>query len=272
MNGMPRKLAPFRIWRLALIGAVVVIGLSRAPSHAGTALCPDTDITISGGSATDIALACAGVQDAASFLPTLGLALPERLPIEFVDAQSTREEWRSLGHFDARRNVVKLLSFDAAVEMTRRGGPFGGVAMNQALWRSYVVHELAHAATHRHVASPGVPFAAKEYIAAVAQFSTVAADTRRAILDNYPDARGFASGAQIREEFYLIDPCLFAVKSYLHYLDPENGPRFVSRLLDEEQPPLGTSAPPTGAIAESPQTRYLAGRMQCNPARGGARR
>lgn len=152
--------------------------------------------------------------------------------IRLVDAMPGNGAGHSLGHYDARGGDIVLLDQAAAVAASQCAAPAFGVPMTAALWRSYVVHELAHAAAERHFSARARSRVASEYIAVVAQLATLPAEERRDILDNYADTEPYGRPREINELYYLMDPCRFAVKCFLHYLRPENGDAFIRRVLD----------------------------------------
>ena len=77
-------------------------------------------------------------------------------------------------------------------------------------------------------------FAATEYIAAVVQLSTMPAADRQAILAVHADVEGYGDPAEISALLYLMNPAVFAVKCYRHYVElGEHGPGFLRVLLRE---------------------------------------
>jgi hypothetical protein len=105
------------------------------------------------------------------------------------------------------------------------------VAMDRPLWRSYVAHELTHAAIHAACGRACPDRAAHEYIAAVAQMASLPPSVRAAILGGHPGLEGFREPAEISEIYYALSPAKFMVKSYRHYLRPGNGRPFIQTLL-----------------------------------------
>jgi len=131
------------------------------------------------------------------------------------------------------REEISFYVADVMRIPARSGSLVFGLDMTRALWRSYVAHELAHAASDSRFA-PGVStFTASEYIAAVVQVSVLPEHIRQALLANFAGLAGFGAKSEINSTYYFIDPCAFAVKSYLHYSRPENGPSFIAALLRE---------------------------------------
>lgn len=222
---MPIRATPSRAALLALLLLVV------APVPAATQPCGDSGVVVIAEAPDDRAEACAAVAGAIPFLRGAGLAPLPPTTIRLVGAIPGNGTGHSLGRYDARAAEIVLLDPAAAIAASHASAPAFGVPMSPALWRSYVVHELAHAAAERHFAPRARSLVASEYIAAVAQLATLPDDERRVILARYADTEAYGRPREISELYYYMDPCRFAVKCYLHYLRPENGDAFVRRVL-----------------------------------------
>lgn len=214
--------------RAALLGLAL---LSPAAALADTQPCGDSGIAVVAEAPADREQACAAVEDAIPFLHGAGLAPLPPTTIRLVEAIPGNGTGHSLGRYDARTGEIVLLSPAAALAASKCGAPAFGVPMSPALWRSYVVHELAHAAAERHFAPRARSLVASEYIAAVAQLATLPEDERRVILEQYADTEAYQRPREMSELYYFMDPCRFAVKCYLHYLQPGNGDAFIRRVL-----------------------------------------
>ncbi len=218
---------------LFLVG-LLHVALSLAV-HADTATthCPETTIGVVGGDQVERAEVCAAVAQAWPVLARNGIAIDAPLTIRLVAVMPDVVNEHAFGFFDARSNEITVLDFDAAAASPGSSCLALGSTMTRSLWHSYVAHELAHAAAASRFA-PGVPtFTASEYIAAVVQLSVLPERTRQDVLARFGGLKAFGAKSEITSTYYFIDPCAFAVKSYLHYLQPENGPSFIAALLRE---------------------------------------
>jgi hypothetical protein len=224
---------------LAVVMALVLAPLALAPlPAAGTGLrCPGPDIALSGASGPEAEAVCQAVEAAGPFFASVGLRLPPGIDIRLVDRLSDGvADADELGRYDGRQRLIQVLRFAAAREMTRQHIPGLGVEMSQSLWRSYVVHELAHAAVHAGCGRSCPDRAGHEYIAAVAQIAALPETVRADILRHHEGMQGFDRQAEISEIYYALSPCRFAVKAWLHYRQPGNGPAFVRGLLGQTSP------------------------------------
>jgi len=212
----------------ALLGLAL---LSPAAALADTQPCGDSAVDVVAEAPADREQTCTAVEGAIPFLRSAGLAPLPPTTIRLVEAIPGNGTGHSLGRYDSRTGEIVLLSPAAAIAASRFGKPAFGVPMGPALWRSYVVHELAHAAAERHFAPRARSLVASEYIAAVAQLATLPEGERRIILEQYVDTEPYARPREISELYYFMDPGRFAVKCYLHYLQPGNGDAFIRRVL-----------------------------------------
>lgn len=219
-------------WR-TLIAAVVPATLLAltAPLHAAdkrTTKCEGIDVTVIHDPAQEVGTICAAVSDTVGFMTASGFELKRGFSISIVDGLTPAHGLSSLGTYTAATDSIEMLSYRAALELLPEQPPFG-IAMNPELYRSFIVHEAAHAIAHPNfVRRPNV--AAQEYIAYTAQFAAMPEPLRNSILQNIP-TEGFEQPKEIGDQLLMLDPGRFAVKSWLHFIRPENGPAFYQRLL-----------------------------------------
>ncbi len=222
----------FRFLPIPAIVAAFLMAQSTAPG-AEPFHCLDSQVVVLAETRIDQERVCASVASSKLVLETLGLKPIGDGAISIELQQVLRESNGShpIGRCHYRSKRIEILTYDAAVAASMEYPAAFGVPMSRGLWDSYVVHEFAHATAEAHFA-PGVPtFTASEYIAAVAQMTAMSPTVREQILANYSTTTGFERDSEITELFYCMDPAKFAVMAYRHFLKPENGARFVGRLL-----------------------------------------
>lgn len=220
-------------------GVALLVGLflfRDAPdAFAVRGACPGEVVVVSADTADEYESVCAAIRSFTPFMKSLGLVLPDGLTLTLYGALPGKGVDHAFGYYDPRSNSIHLLNYQAALEASRAAPSFG-VPLDPAIWRSYIVHELAHAAaegkfrrgTQRHTAS--------EYIASVSQLATLAPDERARIFQNYGELSGFDGKEEITPYYYLLDPGRFCINSFLHYLKPGNGGAFVRQLLQNGLP------------------------------------
>ena len=178
-------------------------------------------------------------KNARDFFRPLDLDFPEQLKVFFTQNNPSSEEPISIGWYNPTNNSIFVLDYKSAVAESRKVPPAFGIPMSISLWRSYLVHEIAHAIVERHYMAGDHTLAPTEYIAAVAQLSTLPEDTLDHLLSNYWNVSAFDDEAEITDLFYFMKPCEFSVKAYLHYSKPENGQAFIRQLLHKGLPGSG---------------------------------
>jgi hypothetical protein len=220
--------ARWKVWIALALGC-----FAPALSISAELACQRAGIVVTGATAQDLQIVCAGASYALAWLEPAGLTLERGPAISLVDQLAADGDKHALGRYDAQRNVIALLDYRAAVAATECGPRAFKIPMSRALWQSYVAHEVAHAAVRAHDTSRTLTVAQQEYVAAVVQLGTLPEAIRSEILGNYDDFPAFGDPGELSDLYYYMAPCEFAVKAYRHYLKPGNGPAFIKRLLSE---------------------------------------
>ncbi len=217
---------------LLLVSPIAAVGCNSS-------FCEEFNICITGGLMSERDAVCAAAQNAHDFFRPLDLDFPSQLTITFKQQIQPCEDFVSIGCYHPENNSIFVLDYRSAVAASHRAPPAFGIPMSISLWRSYLVHEIAHAIVERHFMADNHTLAPTEYIAAAAQLSTLPADVLAHILSNYRNVSAFRDESEITDLFYFMKPCEFAVKAYLHYLRPANGQKFIRRLLLKGLPDSG---------------------------------
>ncbi len=191
--------------------------------------CPETHATVVFEERSHAALACAAAKDAIGFWSGWDLAGPTRVTLEVVEILTPLHGRHLIGLYDAPTNTIKILSLTASQEIVGATLVFG-MAFDEELYRSFIVHEVTHAIADQFFAVNVASIPAHEYIAYVAQLSTMPAVLRERIMAG-ASVEGFIDEYEISEIYLGFSPEDFALKSYLHYMRPGNGEAFVNRLL-----------------------------------------
>ena len=224
-------LPSWAVHRIAVRTAICLAIATPIPSGAAELACHAAAISVVGTSSDDLARACEAARAALAFLEPAGLTLEHGPSIRLVDQLPGDGDVHALGRFDARRNVAEMLDHRAAAAASEQKPRAFKIAMSKALWQSYVAHEVAHAVLRAADGADRLSVASHEYVAAVVQLGTLPDDVRSTILRTYADYAAFADASELSDLYYYLAPCAFAVKSYRHYIDPANGPAFISKLI-----------------------------------------
>jgi hypothetical protein len=228
LGGLVAGIACSALVQLLLVAAFAL------PATAATTRCPGTEIFVESANPADVQEACRSVDEVRPFLDTIGLSLPRGVRIRLVDRTpgSPLEADPFVALYGGEVHAILMLDYDVALKELPSTPPGGLAITGRAMWRSYIVHELAHAAIHLSCVRICPRRAVHEYIAYVAQLSCLPSDLRTTALERYNAVGPFTHETQIDEVFYELDPGLFAAKSYRHYQQPQNGPQFVRHMLN----------------------------------------
>lgn len=220
-----------RIATAAMLSALAV-GLTAIPAPANSdravaeARCDGTRVAVLAAKASDRALICAGARDAVGFMKDQGLDVGVDVVVEVVTRLPDELSDSVVGCYVPSRKRVFMLPY---AEFARHTDWFG-LPIEPALYRSLASHEVAHAVSGCNFSVAKPSLAAWEYVAYVVMLSVMAPDLRDRLLAQIPGG-GFESNEQIHSVIYELDPTLFAVKSYRHFLRPGNGREYLRAIL-----------------------------------------
>jgi len=210
---------------------VLLLLLANASTFAAELItCAAPGVNVYSDQAKDGDLACQAVGSTLVFMKSMGFHVDTRFTIELVDHPLSLHGSEVTGTYDSRHLYIKVPTFSQAQRVAVRHPPFG-MLMSHEIWQSFIAHEVAHAVAQANfrVAKPGL--AAHEYIAYVVQLATLPKDTRQELLERF-DNSPFLHERQINRVFLELDPEVFAVKAYQHYLAQPEPSVFFQRLLN----------------------------------------
>jgi len=216
----------------------LLFSASPLPAETTKVSCLDSKVIVFAETKTICENICDAVRLGDVFIKSIDLNLPDKLTITLFKELPKNGQHHSLGYYDSRSNEIRLLDFETALAASTQSQPSFGVMMSPTIWRSFIIHELAHAAAQKKFASGVSTCTASEYIAAVVQISTLPLAELKTIMRNYPEVAGFDKKEEITMAYYMLDPSKFMLNAYLHYSKPENGLKFIRRLLSEGLPDI----------------------------------
>ncbi|MDJ0739328.1 MAG: hypothetical protein QNJ91_06405 [Gammaproteobacteria bacterium] len=214
---------------LSCLLLLAAIGAVAGPLRAADADCPAIAIDDDAGVAADTRrLVCQGAGAALTFLAGHGVQPQRRIRVALRPTLRSGDT-HLIGRYDRRSDRIELLTFDAAAELSVTDALFGE-AMDAALYRSVVAHEVAHAIVEQNRSPAQRSRVPHEYVAYVVQLSVLPATTRARILAR-DDAPAYASVDEMSWIYYLLDPGSFGVKAYRHFVGLADPRRFLDELL-----------------------------------------
>jgi hypothetical protein len=200
-------------WRLFLC---LFAGLPtvQADDTACLALCPMVVVEQAPADRLSRSAICDGAAAAIRFFSDHGVATTRQICIS-LRAADTVGFANHIGWYDATTRRIELLNLAQAQRQCRFASPFG-MEMDPELYKSFVVHEVSHAITDQHFHRGSASRLTQEYLAYVAQLTTMAPKHRSAIMQRYP-LQPFTSMNEMTLLYYALNPNAFAVKSFLHF-------------------------------------------------------
>lgn len=222
-----------RFFRVFAFVAWLLLGSWAAALRADHQLCTKYGILIEGNDPEDVVDACTAVKGAESFFKLAGLPMPRNTHIRLVDESSSPfMDDHEIGHYNGQLHAIVIRDYRAARTLSKDMEPGVGAITSRAVWRSYIVHELTHAAIHSSCDQHCPSRAVHEYVAAVAQLSALPEQHRLEMFDIYRDLGAFEHESEITEIYYALNPHYFAVKSYKHYRQLSDPKAFLKELLN----------------------------------------
>ena len=217
-----------RLLRISASGVLLLLSAIASAAGGTSSSCFTILLDTGLGSAEERTLVCEGAAKARAFFSSLGIELKRRIRLRLHAAEI--EDRRShLGSYDAELDQIDLLTLARAKALTA-GDALFGLQIDEPLYESLVVHEVSHAIAGQQFGFRPVPLVSQEYIAYVAQFSTMDPATRSRILRVY-SAAAFAGLEEMSSTYYALDPSRFGVKVWLHYRSLKDRPGFIRDLL-----------------------------------------
>lgn len=196
--------------------------------------CSTNDTHLDSCHPADVKRVCAGANDAIDFWTAQGFLPAHRVLIVIAQKLPFAGTATTGGLYlgspdDCRRDatqVVHLLSYSEF----KKFKDWFHIPIESALYRSLAAHEVAHAISDCNFKFARPTIQAKEYMAYVTMFASMAPEVRAHILRKSPGS-GYDGDWQMGTAIYMADPMRFGVQAYRHYLKPVNGRRYLQAIL-----------------------------------------
>jgi len=195
-------------------------------AHADEVRCPDTNVTVISANDQEIGIACQAAMEALGFFAVNGLDTSSAVKVYLVSELPDVAGAASYGCYDHSTRSVHMLHFSDCLEQ----GPWADLPIDRTLYKSLLIHEVAHALADRNFSVPRPGVLAHEYLAYVTMFATMPAGKRERVLEKVPGT-GFESVDQMSVTYYLMDPLRFGAEAYRHFLKLEDRKTFLKDVL-----------------------------------------
>jgi len=213
-----------------LMAAFLMPGLTLS-AQKETNRCKDSNVVVAYDNVEDYELVCKALNDVIGVAKKIGLR--EELPVQitFVDKLTIAHAGTHIALFNSATMQVQVLSREACIRSFKDEVIFG-LELDTELYKSMIIHELAHVLAWQNRGLKPIRREMHEYFAYAIQLALLDETHRsRVILSN--DVPAFSDRSEITELYYLLNPHFFAVKSYLHFKNIENGWAYLWSMLKE---------------------------------------
>lgn len=189
--------------------------------------CPGTPVSVRAPDRAVAQSACEAASAATAFLSQMGLDVATTVVLAIVPKLPEGAGAGALGCYHRGERTAWVLVESAC----RNPGATFGLAMSPAVYRSVIVHELAHAIAGANFADRQASIIGQEYIAYVTQLATMPATLRDRILARYPRGSD-ETFLRLNIYIYMMDPAQFAAIAWRHHVGPGGGPDFIRAVIE----------------------------------------
>jgi len=215
----------------SIFAAVFVLNQAAVPVAMAATQCSSVAVTVSADEAALTERICAAAGRAVDLMAACGITQTEPVQIEVIDGLNP-DHPDCAGIFHCSEARIELVAPDYLTEALGADHPFIEIPRDP-FYDSLVAHEMAHALAYQTRQGPLKSTSATEYIAYAMQVSSLPEDIRAAFLSNRSVTEPVTPMA-LNEVILAFSPADFAVRAWKHFQAPENGCRFIQRLLDGE--------------------------------------
>lgn len=207
--------------------AILVCALNAVNfAHGDELRCSNINVRVYSVDRSDVDTACEAAREAISFLTANGLDATGAVEVYLVKKLPDMANLSAYGCYDNSRQRVYMLVFSECI----KHDPWADPPMDRALYRSMLVHEVAHAVAAANFTATKASMLAHEYVAYVTMFATMAPSKREYFLKRF-SGHGFDSVDQMSVAFFLLDPFRFGTEAYRHFLKLDNQKSFLEDVL-----------------------------------------
>jgi len=220
-----------KLFKYCLIILLFLLLAANLYAQEKSTLCEGSNVIISYAEIDDYHIACQAVKDIISLAQKIQLQEDLSISLTFVDRLVINQTGKSLAIFNPNSMEIQVLSIDNCKKIFGNGAVLGQ-SIDLELYRSIIIHELAHALFWLNKGNNNIAREIHEYFAYTIQLASLSESIREQIILS-SNVSAFSNREEITEEYYLLNPTRFAVKSYLHFINAEHDWPYLKRLLEE---------------------------------------
>lgn len=211
--------------------SVLITSVTTTSALENTTQCEGTTVVVNYNDIDDFKLVCGSVNDVVKLAKQMGIneALP--VSISIVDKLTITHTGTALALFKPDTMIVQVLSQEICKSSPNDELMFGQ-KIDEELYRSMIIHELAHVLAWQNKKAKTINRGLFEYFAYVVQFILLD-DTHRQNIIASTNVGAFTDDSEITDMYYFLGPDKFAIKSYLHFIKLEDGWSYLSAILEK---------------------------------------
>ena len=193
--------------------------------------CNDSSVVVTYSKTEDYQLVCDAVNNVIVTAKKIGFSEELNISISLVDRLIINNTGKSLAFFNPNTMEIQVLSMEACKKTFEKQLVLDQ-EIDKELYRSIIIHELAHALFWENMGKNVTAREIHEYFAYIIQLALLDEYHRDKIIVS-SGVPAFLNRSEISEDYYLLNPTRFAVKSYLHFMKVKEGWPYLQSLVKE---------------------------------------
>ena len=216
---------------LFVIISVYLFHASNSYAQEKVNFCNGTSVKVAYTKNEDYQLVCDSVNDVIEVAKKIGISDEElKITVSIVDRLVINYMGHSLATFKPDTMDIQVLSM-AACKKSFANVVVLGQEIDKELYRSIIIHELAHALFWVNKGNKVIAREVHEYFAYIIQLALLDGSHREKVIFS-SDVPAYSNRSEISEEYYLLSPTRFAVKSYLHFISTQEDWSYLRSLFN----------------------------------------
>ena len=204
-----------KVFLLVIISACLFYS-SNSYAQEKISLCNNSGVIVTYTKIEDYHLVCEAVNKVIEIANKIGISEELNISISLVDRLMINNTVELLAFFNPNSMEIQVLSMQACQHTFGKEVVFGQ-ELDKELYRSIIIHEIAHALFWNNMGNKVIAREIHEYFAYIIQLALLDKSHRDKII-YLNDVPAYSNRSEISEEYYLLSPAYFAVKSYLHFI------------------------------------------------------
>lgn len=193
--------------------------------------CNGSSVVVTYTKIEDYHLVCEAVNKVIEVAKKIGLREELNVSIALVDRLMINNTLKLLAFFNPNGMEIQVLSMEACQQTFGKEVVFDQ-ELDKELYRSIIIHEIAHALFWNNMGNKVLAREIHEYFAYIIQLALLDESHRDKII-YLNDVAAYSHRSEISEEYYLLSPTYFAVKSYLHFISIKEGWPYLRSLFKQ---------------------------------------